>query len=338
MELRVDVPPWARYVISDLTAMEHAPHPVDAARVTRFRLTLPDAVYFEYAFLDEAGDVRADPANPGRADNPWYAELSAAKGPDYAPHPLAAPDPELAQGRLRRLRLPTAHGGTRRATLYEPRGVDGPAPLLVAHDGTAYLRIAQLPAVYEALRSQGRVRAARMAFLDPHRPERRRAEYGFGADAEAYQQDLEGAFLPRLRELAHAAGGIYLLGASLGALAAARYAVARPDRVAGLALQSGAFLGAPEDPDPHESARSWFREALDRDPGALPWRVYQEVGTLDWLAEVNRAVATRLAERAEAHAFETRPAGHNWTFWRDGLAEALAFLLPPEDVPPAEGR
>jgi enterochelin esterase-like enzyme len=81
-----------------------------------------------------------------------------------------------------------------------------------------------------------------------------------------------GVLLPRLRERVDAEGGTYLLGASLGALASARYAMADPGRVAGLAFQSGAFLGAPSDPDLHESARSWFREALDRDPGTLPWR------------------------------------------------------------------
>lgn len=326
MELSVHVPDWAQHVISDLTAMEHAPHPVDARRVRRFRLTLPDAVYFEYAFLDGAGAVRADPDNPVRADNPWYREVSAVRGPAYRPHPLASPDPAQAPGRLRRVRIPDGHGGTWRATLYDPHGRHGPLPLVVVHDGTAYLRIANLPAVLEVLRAEGRARPARLAFLDPSRPERRRAEYGFG---ERYQQILAGALIPRLREEARAAGGTYLLGASLGALAAVQYAMEHPARVAGLALQSGAFLGTPETRDFHRDERSWFAETLARSEAPLPWRVYQEVGTLDWLADVNEVVAASLASRAETHRFLTRPAGHNWTFWRDGLAEALAFLLGP---------
>lgn len=326
MELSVSVPDWARHVISDLTAMEHAPHPVDAGQVRRFRLTLPDAVYFEYAFLDAAGTVRADPDNPVRADNPWYREMSAVRGPAYRPHPLAFPDPALARGRLRRVRIPDGHGGTWRATVYDPHDAHGPLPLVVVHDGTAYLRIANLPAVLEALRAEGRARPARLAFLDPSRPERRRSEYGFG---DRYQEILGDALIPWLREQAQATGGTYLLGASLGALAAVQYAMADPARVAGLALQSGAFLGTPEIRDFHRGERSWFAERLERSEAVLPWRVHQEVGTLDWLADVNEDVAASLAARTERHRFLTRPAGHNWTFWRDGLAEALAFLLAP---------
>ena len=60
--------------------------------------------------------------------------------------------------------------------------------------------------------------------------------------------------------------------------------------------------------------------------------VYQEVGRLDWLLDVNREVATRMADRAAAHRYAERSAGHNWTFWRDGTAAALEHLLPPRAV------
>lgn len=325
MELDVAVPAWARKVLSDLTDMHRAARPVDPVRVSRFRLRLPDDVYFEYGFLDAEGRLRADPERSARADNPWYPELSAAHGPDYTPHPLASVDPDRASGRLRRLRIEDPHlDEDRRVAIYEPAGAHGPLPLVVAHDGTAYLRVARLPAVFEALRAAGRVPAARLAFVDPSRPDRRTEEYGFG---EAYQQVLRGTLLPRLREEADAAGGTYLIGASLGGLASTLLALHDPDAVAGLALQSPALLGAPDERDFYGSDRSWLLETLAADDAALPWRVYQEVGTMDWLRDVNREAAGRLGERADAPRYVERSAGHNWTFWRDGVAPALEHLL-----------
>lgn len=329
MDLDVAVPAWARHVVSDLTDMHRRPHPVDASRVRRFRLRLPDDVHFEYAFLDAEGRMRADPANPARADNPWYPELSMARGPDYAPHPLAAPPEEAATGRLRRLRIEDEEGETRRVTVYEPAGAAGPLPLLLVHDGTAYLRIARLPAVLQALIDAGRARPARVAFVDPSRPDRRQAEYGFG---ERYLRFARRTLIPRLRDEADAEGGLLLMGASLGGLASTVLAMHDPGAVAGLALQSPAYLGAPDDREFYASRRSWARETLDAAGRGLPWRVYQEVGRLDWLADVNREVAARFAERAAAQRYVERSAGHNWTFWRDGTAPALEHLLPPRAV------
>lgn len=329
MDLDVTIPRWARQVVSDLTDMDRAPRPVDASRVARFRLSLPDDVYFEYGFVDQEGRIRADPEVAERADTPWYPELSCVRGPRYRPHPLASPDPQLAVGRSRRLRFEDATGATRRATLYEPAGLSGPAPLVLVHDGTAYQRIANLPAVLEASLAAGRVRPARLAFVDPSRPGLRTEEYGFG---DAYQAFLRDVMVPRLRDEADAEGGLLLLGASLGGLASTSLALHDPDSVAGLALQSPAFLGAPDERTFHGTERSWLLDTLDADARALPWRIYQEVGTMDWLHDVNAKAAGRFAERADAHRYEVRAAGHNWTFWRDGVAQALEHMLPPAAV------
>ncbi|MEX2501032.1 MAG: alpha/beta hydrolase-fold protein, partial [Trueperaceae bacterium] len=273
MDLHVTVPTWARQVVSDLTGMDRAPHPVDARKVARFTLRLPDDVHFEYGFVDEGGRIRADPHAGERADNPWYPELSRARGPDYRPHPLASVDPEVATGSLRRLNLPDPNAGPRgerRVMLYEPRGLDGPAPLLLAHDGTAYLRIGRLPAVMEALASEGRVRPARLAFVDPATPAARQEEYGFG---EAYQRFARETLLPALRDRADVSE-LHLIGASLGGLASTLLAWHAPDDVAGLALQSPAYLGTPQERTFHGVRSSWFLDRLERSDAALPWRVH----------------------------------------------------------------
>jgi enterochelin esterase family protein len=327
MRLEVTVPSWARHVVSDRTDMDRAPRPIDPTAVRRFRVPLPDDVYYEYAFLDAEGSMRADPANPERADNPWYPEVSCVRGPAYRAHPLASPESEAARGKLRRLRLPDGAGGVRRVALYEPAGLTGPAPLAIVHDGTAYQRIARLPALLETLVASGRARPARLAFLDPSRPAARRAEYGFG---EGYLRELTRELVPRLRDEADAAGGTVWIGASLGGLAALRAAWEAPEATAGLVLQSPALLGAPDERDFHASRRSWWLETLARDERALPWRVAQEVGTFDWLHDVNLGAAAATEPRILGARFVTRSAGHNWTFWRDGLADGVAFVLAPD--------
>ena len=144
MKARFRVPSWASHVISDLTDLERNPHPVDASKVRRFTLELPDDVYFEYGFIDQTGTVRADPDNPERADNPWYSDLSAVTGPDYHPGRYASPAP--ATGTFTRHRLHSAGlDQLRRVVVYTPAGHQHrPLPLVLVQDGTAYLRVGRL--------------------------------------------------------------------------------------------------------------------------------------------------------------------------------------------------
>jgi enterochelin esterase family protein len=324
MHLTIAVPAWARSWLSDHTDMHRRERPVDPATTPVLEVDLPDDAYYEYAFRDADGRVRADPARPERAENSWYDAVTAVRGPAYAPHPLAAPDAEPT-GTLRRLRVDAGAAAPRRVALYEPADLVGPAPLVVAHDGTAYLRVARLPAVLDALIAAGRVPPVRVAFLDPRTPAVRTEEYGY---ADAYQEALAQFVLPALRREAEATT-LYALGASLGGLAWFEAAWRDPAAFAGLALQSPAFLGTPRDRRFHGLEASWPLEVLTRRDGPLPWRVSQEVGTFDWLHDVNARAADACAARAAAHRFAVRSAGHNWTFWRDGLPDALTFLLAP---------
>jgi len=325
MQRTVNVPAWAHHYVSDQTDMDRAPQPLDSGRESRIQLDLPDDAYFEYAFLDADGVMHADPEYAEHADNPWYHDVTAVFGPLYQPHRLARPDAQRATGATTRLRVESQDEEVRRATIYTPHDLTGPAPLVVVHDGTAFHRIAQTPALLETLLAEGVIEPARLAFLDPLRPELRRAEYGFG---EAYQRTLQHDLLPRLQDEADASSLLFL-GASLGGLAALLTSLRQPEQVTGIGLLSPALLGTPDVPVFHGTKDSWVLEFLESYEDALPWRIYQEVGTFDWLHDVNQRVAPLLAERANRHVFRVRSAGHNWTFWRDGLPEALTTLLAP---------
>lgn len=324
MKLTLKIPDWATHIVSDLTDMDRNPHPVDAGKVSSFSLTLPDDVYFEYAFLDQAGTLRADPERDERADNPWYSEVSAVYGPDYRRERYAEPEP-LPVGETKRLRLESRHlSQTRRLSIYTPRGFEGePLPVVYVQDGVAFYRYARLHLVLETLLRSALVRPAHLVFLEPVD---RTKEYGFNAQYQAFV--LEEA-LPEVERTVSVTDERIALGASLGGLVSILLALDAPERFRSVVTFSGAFLGSPDDRDFYTSKASRVLDELKKRE-TLPLRFYTEVGTLEWLTGVNREVGEVLRKKGYEHVFRERSAGHNWTSWKNGFQGALTFALNPD--------
>lgn len=312
--------------MSDDTDMLRAPEPLDPAATRRVEFEFPDDAYFEYGFVDAQGKLRTDPANPARADNPWFPDASALKGPEYAPDPLATPDRSLERGRLERLRLVSdaLDGQARRVSVYTPFGAErAELPLVIAQDGVAFQRLAGVHLAGETLAGRGEARPARFAFVEPVD---RRVEYGF---SRAYLDFLLEELVPKLEGENPSSGERVWLGVSLGGLVSANAAMARPNGADTVVTLSGAFLGTPETPEFYATRDSWLLERLADPAVGLPGRWYQEVGTIEWLTDVNRRVAAALGARGVETAYAERHAGHNWTNWRNGMAAALRFALRP---------
>jgi hypothetical protein len=70
MRLDVRVPAWATHYLSDHTDMDRRPQRVNAERVPRFTLNLPDDVRFEYAFRDATGAFVPTPSAAPPAATP----------------------------------------------------------------------------------------------------------------------------------------------------------------------------------------------------------------------------------------------------------------------------
>ena len=325
MKLHINVPEWAAAVASDLTDMNRNPHPVDARKVSSFAVNLPDDVYFEYAFLDEVGTMRADPERSERADNPWYGEVSAVYGPAYQPNVYASPDTEankVPTGETKRLRLESQHlNQTKRVSIYTPKGFENePLPTVYVQDGVALYRYVKLQLILEHLLRDALVRPAHLVFLEPTD---RTKEYGFN---EAYQKFVLAEALPEVERTVAVTDERVALGASLGGLVSVLLALDAPELFRTVVTFSGAFLGSPDDRDFYRSKKSWVLGEL-RAREKLPLRFYTEVGTLEWLTSVNRKVAQILDERGYEHLYAERSAGHNWTNWKNGFQGALAFAL-----------
>ncbi len=323
MQVTVEIPAWATHVVSDFTDMDRSPRALTGGETAELTFELPDDAYFEYAFLDADGRMRADPANRTRGENPWYPEVSALLGPDYRPDALADPPAPASPVHVDRLRLPSRTlGQQRRVIVATPPGYRERAlPWLLVQDGVAFYRLARLADVLAVLVEAGAAAPARIAFVEP--AERSR-EYAFHP---GYLSFVEEELLPELRRRYPSEGGLTALGASLGGLFSASLALTRPGLVDTVVSFSGAFLGHPEERDFYGGTRSFVAEELERG-GAAGLRWYAECGTLEWLADVNRRVARALAAHGLDHVYRERHAGHNWTNWRNGLADALRFALP----------
>jgi len=300
--------------------MDRKPHAVDASKISKFSLTLPDDCYFEYAFIDQEGEIKADPQNLFTADNPWYPNASALIGPKYQADTLLNPSLK-AEGNVKRLRPRSAAlNETRRIISYTPKGFEAKAlPVIYAQDGVAYYRIAQLPAILEHLIAEG-CRPAHLVFVEPND---RMSEYRYNAD---YRKFMIEELLPLIESELNCSNERILLGASLGALLSSTLALKHPDLFQTVLSQSGAFLGSPSEPDFYTGKSSWLLDTLKQQT-RNETRWYIDTGKIEWLYTINKEVAELLKEKNYEVAYAERNAGHNWLNWRNGIANALRFAL-----------
>jgi enterochelin esterase-like enzyme len=318
VNVTVSIPIWAKFIVSDFTDMDRSPQAVTSETLS---FELPDDAYFEYAFLGADGAMQPDPNNSVKAENPWYPNASAVIGTSYKVDAYATPTVQ-AEGRVLRLRLESTFlMQTRRMIVYTPKGYENQAlPVTYAQDGVAYYRIAKLAEVLEQLLSEDSIRPAHLVFIEPFD---RTAEYCFNPTYRSFMTD---ELVPQIDKELQTTSERVVMGASLGGLASATLALEHSNLFQTVITQSGAFLGSPTELDFYKGKTSWVLETV-QERERLPIRWYTEVGTLEWLTDINRNVHDVLVSKGYDHTYAERNAGHNWVNWRNGLAAALKFAL-----------
>ena len=282
MDLEIQIPEWATHIVSDLTDMDRDPHRVSREKVSSFSLILPDDVYFEYAFLDAEGTMKADPANEVRGKSIWYPEVSAVYGPEYEADPYTDVE-DVEAGETKRERIESdILGQTRRLSLYTPKGYEGETlPVIYIQDGVAFYRFAKVHLTLEKMIADELIRPAHLVFIEPIG---RAAEYGYN---EHYRRFVFEEVIPLVEETLNTTDERVAMGASLGALVSTLLAWDKPDVFGTVVAFSGAYLGTPESKDFYWDKDSWFLRALKGEK-VKPIRFYNDVGTLEWLTDVNQ--------------------------------------------------
>lgn len=69
----------------------------------------------------------------------------------------------------------------------------------------------------------------------------------------------------------------------------------------------------------------WLLQKLKESGKEIP-KIYQAIGTEDFLLTANRRLHQELAEAGGDITYVEKPGGHEWSFWGSRIADALAWL------------
>ena len=306
---------------------------IDGTDVWFRTLDLPAASRVEYKLeVVRGGDhsLIQDPLNSHFARDPFGANsVCAASG--YQRPDWSLVDPGVETGEISELTL-----RSRSLRRNVPVKVYVPAryrrsrryPLLVVHDGSDYLRFADLQAVLDNLIARFEIAPMIVAMIDS--PDRLR-DY---ADSEAHAKFLTEEMVPRLESrlpLRAAPAGRCLMGASFGAVGAFSTACRFPGFYDRLLLQSGSFAFTDVGPSPRGPVFAPVVEFVNRyrrEPVPIAGRVFVSCGRHESLIYENRALVPLLQGTGMDVRYVEAPDGHNWENWRDRLRDGLSWLFP----------
>ena len=296
----------------------------------RLELAPPPVARLEYELevVHHDGDAERvrDPGNPHQAPGA-FGEKSVLLLPGYtAPGWLEA---EGVPGRTEELSI-RGHGlgAEVGVTVWSPADADPaePLPLLAAHDGPEYDRLAGLTHFAAAGIGAGQLPRHRVALLAPGD----RNEW-YSASAR-YADALVRDVLPGIGTAVPVQGAPVGMGASLGGLAMLHAQRRHPRTFGALFLQSGSFF-TPRF-DAHESrfprylrivrfVSATLREGVQADP--VP--VVLTCGSAEENLENNRLMTRALSAQGHPAALHEVPDLHNYTAWRDAFEPHLTSLL-----------
>lgn len=288
------------------------------------RLPRPPVDRMEYLFeVEDRNGYRqtiTDPGNPHRAPGA-FGEKSVLTFPEYRPPAwLDAPVVDSEEQPLE-VAAPLLDS-TVVGSVWSPVGLEGPAPLLVVHDGPEFAALGGLAAYLSAAIASGAVPPLRAALLDPGE---RNAWYS--ADP-AYADTLVAAVLPELPPATVRIG----IGVSLGALSLLHAHRRHGGVFDGLLLQSGSFFtpdldGQEADFSGWAAVTGFVESVHTADADAHPVPVAMTCG----VPEENLANNQRMAQTLSRLGYPAQLAAvrdaHNYTAWRDALDPHLTDLI-----------
>jgi glucoamylase len=310
------------------------------------RLKFPKSARLEYKFIAD-GEWTLDPLNTKKNDNGVGGENSNFTMPDYKtaegenekgfPLPssmtakelekkLSEEGPQIIGDRFNSLVLDEVQSkilnGTRKITVLLPRGYKNEGgeryPVLYLQDGTAYQQLAQAGAVANRLMAEGKVRPFIIILIDP--VDRNKEYWANDQFADFMAQELVPYIDTHYRTIKDREARA-LLGASLGGTISVWTWLRHPDVFARVGGQSSALQ------IDEERVVSALAELDDGARARYPTRFYFDAGQFEPLIlDLGRRINVMLRAKGYPVTYRESPVGHNYTAWRDRLAETYAAL------------
>ena len=296
-------------------------------------MELPDMSRFEYKFevvKNSKSELVLDQLNGVLAHDPFGAN-SVCQGYGYKRPGWTLHDPESRSGSLATLKVDSrSFRQTREIEIYLPARFrrSRTYPLLVVHDGSDYLRYADLKIVLDNLIHRLEIPAMIVAMTQS--PDRLVEYTGDFRHARFLGEDLLPAVSTKFPILddSKARG---LVGASLGGVAALHAASRYPALFGQLLLQSGSFafsdLGHHKK-DPVFDPVVRFVNEYRNSPFVLAEKIYMSCGIYESLIYENRSLLPVFQDQRMQIFFEESRDAHNWENWRDRLRQGLTWLFP----------
>jgi enterochelin esterase-like enzyme len=294
---------------------------------------LPPRSRIEYkldVIRGDAGEWITDPLNPLTAADP-FGRNSVCRAFGYRRPSWTMPDPSVRAGRLDGLEVTSrVLKEKRRIPVYLPARFRKTRryPLLVVHDGTDFVRFADLKAVLDNLIERLEIPPLVVALTQA--TDRLREYAGDPRHADFVVREL----LPALQDrypLYDDPGQRAMMGASFGAVASLATAWRHPGVFDKLLLLSGSF--AFSDIGAHSRGPVFdpvvaFMNRFRRHPGRPARDLYVACGIYESLIYENRSLVPLLQQHGMRVRYREVHDGHNWENWRDRLQDGLSWMFP----------
>jgi glucoamylase len=285
--------------------------------VKYIRLKFPVGARIEYKLIAD-GEWILDPLNPNKNNNGVGDFNSYFTGPDYRP-PAYSSGSDALRGRIERLAVPG--DDKRKVQVYLPPGyAEGAAryPVLYMQDGSESIELGRAAETADRMISAGKVEPFVIVFVDPF--DRMKEYWADDRFADWMTQTLVPLVDSRYRTRA-TRDGRALSGASLGGTISVWTALRHPETFARVAGLSTAFQV-----DEYRVLASLSR--LDDEARRKnPLRFYLDAGRYEPLIlDAARRAQILLRARGYPVTYREAPVGHNYTAWRDRLAEAYTAV------------
>lgn len=265
-----------------------------------------------------------DPLNPNKVDNGVGGGNSFFTMPDYKPTSWDK-DPDCCTNlelQIQPLEIESKIYGKRNVKIYAPFELDGKPgvdlkqaelPVLYLQDGSDYINRAAAVKVQKNLVNAGKIKPFIIVFLDP---KDRMKEYWANDDYAKYVAEEVVPAIDAKYKTVKSRDGRAIMGASLGGITSLHAAVKYPEIFGRVGAQSSSFWVDDE---------RVVKELQKLDAARAKFKLYIDDGALEGV-EDSRKVVKLLKEKSFDVTYLETEAGHNWTAWRDRLADAFIAL------------
>jgi len=278
------------------------------------KLDFPAASRVEYKLIVDGKWLR-DELNPNKLDNGLGEENSVFTMPEYKPSAWLSAAPENPAIETREIDS-KVFGDKRRIQIYLPPGATSSKrrfPVLYFQDGSDYIKRAKAIEIQQNLVAAGKTDAFIMVFVDY---KDRTAEYWAN---DKYAEFLATEVVPLVDRYQTVAAreARAIIGASLGGVTSFWTALKYPQLFSRVGAQSSSFWIDNE---------RVVKELAKLDKNKTQFRFYIDDGAFE-STDDSRRVNVMLRGKGFPVVYRESETGHNWTAWRDRLAEAFIALM-----------